>query len=125
MTIEEPTTWQDKVQAELSQLGNVLWNNFKHASQIAMQHAPDQLDVKQRSIVWGFLVESWIGGMVVSLATYGSDSPQFEDMVIAEVRHKFKWIREHGKELAMQRLEQIAKAREEKTGLVLAPSVKE
>jgi hypothetical protein len=113
--------WLGKVQAEAQQLGQVLFGNFKHAIELCMKHVPDELNTECRARVFEAVVQAWIGGAMIPIATYANTSKEIEDMVVQEIRLKFNWIRENERDLQLERLDQISKAREQKTGLILAP----
>jgi hypothetical protein len=99
----------------------VLFSNFKHCIEMAMKHAPDELKPEYRAKVFEIVVEAWLGACVNPIATFANTTREIEDMVVIEIRNKFAWIRENEKELQLARLDAMAKQREQKTGLILAP----
>lgn len=114
-------TWEQKVEADAHVLGQVLFSNFKHAIDTCMRHAPDQLDKEQRAVVFSTVTQAWIGAAMIPIATFANTTKEIENMVIDEIRIKFQWIRDNEKELQLQRLDQMAHQRREKTGLIIAP----
>lgn len=109
--------WLAKAKKEIEPLAQAMFENFKFAMNNAVRHCPDQTNIEQRARVFELVVQFWIGGFINPIATFANTSQEIEDMVIQEIRLKFQWIRDHEKELQIERLNKVA----ENKGLAIGP----
>lgn len=119
--MSEDTKWEEAAQQEIMGLGQVLFANFKHVINLAMEHCPDQLNVENRAKIFEMVIRGWLGAAMIPVATYGNTTKEIENLVVSEIRMKFEWMRENEKDLQLQRLEKVSEERKTRTGLVIVP----
>lgn len=122
----EELPWEKNAREEAQRLGQVMFENFKHAMNLCISLVPPDLQVKPeiRAKAFEIVVEAWIAGAINPIATFANTTKAIEDEVIKAIRMKFEWIREHEKDLQIERLDKIAEERKTSSGLVLAPGAK-
>lgn len=100
-------------------LSRALFENFKCASNNCVKLVPDQLDPQQRSEVFNSCAMAFIGGLVNTLCTFGNTTKDFENIVVAEVKARFKFIRDNEAKLQNERLEEAQRRAHDQAGKII------
>ena len=100
--------WELQVQEEAKKIGEVLFANFKHVLGLCMKYTPDELNKEYRAKVFETVLQAWVAGCIIPVASYADCTKIIEDAFVQEVRYRFDWIRKNEEQLRLDRMHAIA-----------------
>jgi hypothetical protein len=107
--------WTKKVEKQSLMFGQEICTNFGNLLKGVTNFAPD---IKQETMgeIWQICFSVFIAGVVNALSTYGDISPEFEKLVIEQVKYRFDYIRKNRVKLMEAGMAEAQAKREKENG---------